>query len=64
MEEGAVMMTGFEPRRVKQALEILEGQPRGEKRSLKMVKDYEVSFASEKVLRSILSYTEYVRKNV
>ncbi len=64
MEEGAVMMTGFEPRRVKQALEILEGQPRGEKRSLKMVKDYEVPFVSEKVLRSILSYTEYVQSSV
>ena len=64
MEEGAVMMTGLNPQRVRQGLEILEGQPKGEKRSMQMVKDYEVSFASEKVLRSILSYTEYVRKNV
>jgi len=64
MEEGAVMMTGLEPQRVKQALEILEGQPKAEKRSLKMVTDYDAPAVSEKVLRSILSYTEYVRKNV
>jgi len=58
------MKTGLNPQRVRRGLEILQGQPKGEKRSLKMVKDYEVSFALEKVLRSILDYTEYVRKNV
>jgi len=64
MEEGAVMMTALDPHRVRQALKILGGQPRGEKRSLNRVKDYDTLTVSEKVLRSILSYTEYVRKTV
>jgi UDP-N-acetylglucosamine 2-epimerase (non-hydrolysing) len=64
MEEGAVMMTALDPHRVRQALKILGGQPRGEKRSLQLVTDYNAPAVSEKVLRSILSYTEYVRKTV
>ncbi len=64
MEEGAVMMTGLNPQRIRQGLEILEGQPRGENRSLQMVMDYEAPSVSEKVLRSILSYTEYVQSSV
>lgn len=64
MEEGSVMMTGLERERVLQALAILEQQPRGDQRGLRMVGDYDVPNVSEKVLRIIHSYTDYVNRLV
>jgi UDP-N-acetylglucosamine 2-epimerase len=64
MEEGAVIMTGLEIDKVMQALRIVEGQPRGEDRKLNLVKDYNVSNVSEKVVRIIMSYTDYVNRTV
>ncbi len=64
MEEGAVMMTGLEQERVLQALAILEQQPRGDQRGLRIVRDYDVSNVSEKVVRIVLSYTDYVNRLV
>jgi UDP-N-acetylglucosamine 2-epimerase len=64
MEEGAVIMTGLETDRVLQALRIVEGQPRGKDRKLNLVKDYNVLNVSEKVVRIIMSYTDYVNRTV
>jgi len=61
-EEGAVMMVGLNPQRVLQGLAILENQPRGEKRLLRMVSDYESDNVSDKVLRVIQSYTDFINQ--
>ena len=63
-EEASVMMAGLDPERVDQALGVLAEQKRGADRSLRMVKDYEPTNVSDKVLRIILSYTDFVRRRV
>jgi len=64
MEEGAVMMVGLEVARVRQGLAILNTQPRGEQRGLRQVDDYSMPNVSDKVLRIIHSYTDYVNRVV
>lgn len=64
MEEAAVMMVGLEVERVRQSLAILASQPRGEGRGLRTVADYTMPNVSEKVLRIIHSYTDYVNRVV
>jgi UDP-N-acetylglucosamine 2-epimerase (non-hydrolysing) len=64
MEEGAVMMTGFDIDRILQALSILQDQGRGEQRTLSPVSDYAVPNVSDKVVRIIHSYTDYVQRKV
>ena len=61
MEEASVMMVGLEKERIMQALTILETQ---EKTTLRHVSDYSMPNVSEKVLRIILSYTDYINRNV
>lgn len=64
MEEGAVMMTGLNKDRVIQGLGILKDQPRGADQSFRLVGDYNVPNVSDKVLRIIVSYTDYVKRYV
>lgn len=64
MEEAAVMMVGLELDRIQQALDILESQSRGEERILRLVSDYDAPNVSEKVVRIIHSYTDYVNRVV
>jgi UDP-N-acetylglucosamine 2-epimerase (non-hydrolysing) len=64
MEEGSVMMTGLDPACVLAAIKVLESQPIGTDRMLRIVSDYDVPNVSEKVARIILSYTEYVNRVV
>jgi len=63
-EEASVMMVGLDADRVDQALEVLADQPRGADRLLRLVRDYEPANVSDKVLRIILSYTDYVSRRV
>lgn len=61
-EEASVMMVGLDVNRVRQALAILQDQPRGEQRLLRLVSDYTMPNVSDKVVRIILSYTDYVNR--
>ncbi|MGU3627826.1 non-hydrolyzing UDP-N-acetylglucosamine 2-epimerase [Comamonas sp. C24C] len=64
MEEAAVMMVGLEEQRVLQGLAILQKQPRGDERLLRQVSDYSMPNVSDKVVRIIHSYTDYVNRVV
>ena len=63
-EEGAVMFTGMNVERILQAVDILELQSTGENRLIHVVKDYVAPNVSEKVIRTIISYTDYVNRVV
>ena len=63
-EEASVMFVGLSLERVFQGLSILETQPRGSERALRMVNDYTPSNVSTKVLRIIQSYTDFVNRKV
>lgn len=62
--EAAVMMVGLDADRILQALDILETQPRGDERLLRLVEDYSPQNVSDKVLRILISYTDYVNRVV
>lgn len=64
MEEGAVMLVGQDVERVMQGLAILQSQPSGQTRMLRLVADYSMPNVSDKVLRIIHSYTDYVNRVV
>lgn len=64
MEEASVMMVGLEVNRVYQGISILESQSRGSERRLLQVADYSVPNVSEKVVRILHSYTDYVNRVV
>lgn len=64
MEEAAVMMVGLSPERILQGLIQLENQKRGEQRSFRRVSDYSMPNVSDKMVRIILSYTDYIKRVV
>jgi len=64
MEEAAVMMVGHEIDRVMQALNVIDKQDRGDSRLLRQVSDYSMPNVSDKVVRIIHSYADYVNRVV
>ncbi|HBP6464079.1 TPA: UDP-N-acetylglucosamine 2-epimerase (non-hydrolyzing) [Pseudomonas aeruginosa] len=64
MEEAVVMMVGLDSDRVLQALEVLEGQGRDAERMLRLVADYSMPNVSEKIVRIVHSYRDYVMRTV
>ena len=64
MEEASVMMVGMNPERILQGISLLETQGREGKRTLREVSDYSMPNVSDKVVRIILSYTDYVNRVV
>ncbi|UJZ94580.1 UDP-N-acetylglucosamine 2-epimerase (non-hydrolyzing) [Photobacterium damselae subsp. damselae] len=64
MEEASVMMVGLDVERVMQALQVLETQPSGSERLLRPVYDYSMPNVSDKMVRIIHSYTDYVKRVV
>ncbi len=63
-EEASVIFVGLSVDRVLQGLEILKDQTRGDERMLRLVNDYSASNVSDKVLRIIQSYTDFVKRVV
>lgn len=63
-EEASVMLTGFNVERNLQAIEILKSQPRGDHRLLRQVEDYSMPNVSDKMVRIVISYVDYVRRVV
>ena len=64
MEEASVMMVGLNAERILQGLTELESQNRGEYRNFRKVIDYSVPNVSEKVVRIIISYVDYIKRTV
>jgi len=64
MEEASVIMTGLNMERILQGIEILIEQARGSERMLFQVRDYSMPNVSAKVLRIIISYTDYINRVV
>lgn len=64
MEEASVMMVGLRPERIMQALVHIENQKIGKERNLRSVADYSMPNVSEKMVRIILSYTDYIKRTV
>lgn len=64
MEEATVMMVGLQPERILQGLAQLQNQQTNEQRNFRLVDDYSMPNVSEKIVRIILSYTDYVKRVV
>lgn len=64
MEETSVMMVGLNPERILQGLIQIESQKRGDERSFRNVADYSMPNVSDKMVRIIISYTDYIKRVV
>ncbi len=64
MEEASVMMVGLNPERILQGLMHLDSQKRGEERNFRSVSDYSMPNVSDKVVRIIISYVDYIKRVV
>ncbi|OGW24274.1 MAG: UDP-N-acetylglucosamine 2-epimerase [Nitrospirae bacterium GWB2_47_37] len=64
MDEGTLIMCGLKAERVLQAIEIVTFQQQGRERQFRTVEDYDTENVSQKVLRIIMSYTDYVNRTV
>jgi len=64
MEEASVMMVGLNPERILQGLIELESQKRGAERTFRRVADYSMPNVSDKMVRIIISYTDYIKRVV
>jgi len=64
IEEASVMMVGLNTERILQGLKILENQKRGKERTLRLVSDYSMPNVSEKMIRIIISYTDYINRKI
>lgn len=64
MEEASVMMVGFNPERILQGLTQLQYQKTGDERNFRQVADYSMPNVSDKVVRIIISYTDYIKRVV
>ena len=64
MEEAVVIMTGLGKKRIMQSLALIEKQPRNKQRLIRQVFDYSMPNVSDKIVRIIYSYTDYINRNV
>jgi len=64
MEEASVLMVGLNPKRIMQGLTQISNQQRGENREFRRVADYSIPNVSEKIVRIIISYTDYINRVV
>jgi UDP-N-acetylglucosamine 2-epimerase (non-hydrolysing) len=62
MEEASVMMVGLNPERILQGLLQLDSQKRGDERTFRTVSDYSMPNVSDKIVRIIISYVDYVKR--
>ena len=64
MDEGALIMTGLDAARIIQSIEVITNQLKEKREVIRTVSDYTVDNVSTKVLRIILSYTDYINRTV
>lgn len=64
MDEGTVIMAGLKPERVIEAIEVTVAQHSKSERTFRLIPDFDVQNVSKKVLRVIMSYTDYINRTV
>jgi UDP-N-acetylglucosamine 2-epimerase (non-hydrolysing) len=64
MDEGTLIMCGLQPEWVMESIEVVVGHAAGKERGFRLVEDYNTDNVSKKVLRIIMSYTDYVNRTV